>query len=455
MRGVLWTVSALLALTAVGPAQARQPVFGFNDVAIPKGTDLTALTPLLRRTGARAYRMTITWQAVQPSPGVWRWAEFDRTYDRIRAAGLRPVIVPGAAPRWAQESGTNPCDRLLFPIPASRCNRPPGRARLGDWAAFLQRAVARYPAALGFEIFNEPNVAANWLPQADPEYYVAVLRAAYGAIKAVEPRMPVVSGGLAFLDERLRPGSINAPRFLERMYAAGARGAMDGIGIHPYSYPFDPRPADSAFARMVDRMRQIRDAAGDGATPFWITEFGYHTGSAAIGGVDRLTQGLYVGAVVRRALALPGVGVALLQSLVDFGTNRNLLDDSFGLVDARLAPKPSLAAVEQAVPPAIEVQSAPRALRSRCPRRSRRRCVKSGPVTMLLSKDALLTLRLTAARRRGLSLRRKATAGYVRLRLRARRGRRPLRAGLYRLRLQATDRFGNRSDVESRRLRIR
>lgn len=455
MRCRVWAVAVVVALAAAAPAEARQTVFGFNDVAIPRGADLAAVGALLHRTGARAYRMTITWQAVQPSPGVWRWGEFDRTYDRIRAAGLRPVIVPGAAPRWAQETGPNPCDQLLFPIPTARCNRPPGRARLGDWAAFLKRAAARYPAALGFEIFNEPNVAANWLPRADPEYYVAVLRAAYGAIKAVDPAMPVVSGGLAFLNERLRPGSIDAPGFLARMYAAGARGAMDGIGIHPYSYPFDPRPADSAFTRNLDAVRRVRAAAGDDATRFWITEFGYHTGSPVIGGVDRATQAVYVGSVVRRALALPDVSVALLQSLVDFGTNRNLLDDSFGLVDVRLAPKPALAAVEEAVPPAIELTRAPRSLRVRCPRRPPRRCVRSGYVTLALSKDASIRLRLSARRRRGLTLTRAAAAGYVRIRLSVRRGGRTLPPGRYRLRLAAVDRFGNRSETTSRTLLVR
>jgi hypothetical protein len=35
---------------------------------------------------------------------------------------------------------------------------PPGAAHLDDWRAFLAPAARRYPQALGFEIWNEPDV---------------------------------------------------------------------------------------------------------------------------------------------------------------------------------------------------------------------------------------------------------------------------------------------------------
>ena len=84
-------------------------------------------------------------------------------------------------------------------------------------------------------MWNEPNLGEfNWQPAAEPEYYAEVLRAVNDAVDGVRPGLPVISGGIGPPGFPRPSGSIGAEEFLERMYRAGARGAMDGIGVHPY-----------------------------------------------------------------------------------------------------------------------------------------------------------------------------------------------------------------------------
>ena len=72
----------------------------------------------------------------------------------------------------------------------------------GDYARFAA-AAARHYAPLGvqaFEIWNEPNTSASWT-NPSPAAYARVLKAAYPAIKAVDPSGIVVHrGALAVAD---------------------------------------------------------------------------------------------------------------------------------------------------------------------------------------------------------------------------------------------------------------
>jgi polysaccharide biosynthesis protein PslG len=108
---------------------------------------------------------------------------------------------------------------------------PPDAGYDADWNDFVGRLTARYPRALGIEIWNEPNLNMFFWPAPDPARFTRLLTEAYRAVKAVSARMPVVSGGIAGspasgvvpLGEGDRP-------FLAGMYAAGAAGSVPAGG---------------------------------------------------------------------------------------------------------------------------------------------------------------------------------------------------------------------------------
>jgi len=131
-----------------------------------------------------------------------------------------------------------------------------------------------------FEIWNEPNNPSFWAPRPDPAAYTADLKAAYAAIKNVDPSAIVLSGGLA--PEPNSSTSYAPLTFLADMYADGAKGSFDGVGFHPYSYPIDPDTFNpgSAWSQMSQTspsIRSIMAANGDSAKKIWITEFGAPT----------------------------------------------------------------------------------------------------------------------------------------------------------------------------------
>ena len=101
------------------------------------------------------------------------------------------------------------------------------------FARFAAQAARRY-APLGvhhWEIWNEPNLAAFWMPRADPAAYARLLVDAAAAIRAADPRAVVILGGLA---PGADDGGNRSPLgFLRDVYAAGAKCAFDAVGFIP------------------------------------------------------------------------------------------------------------------------------------------------------------------------------------------------------------------------------
>jgi hypothetical protein len=226
-----------------------------------------------RQEGATVTRLFVNWYQVEPQAGVWDWSRIDQAYQLAVAAGLRPLLVANAAPCWAQAS----CN-LLF-------GAPPDPAHDADWAAFISQLVRRYPLAIGVEVWNEPNLAGAFYPQADPARYTQLLEEAYKAIKSVNPAMPVISGGLAMNGAvGIAAGSYADQTFLTQMFADGALRWMDGLAVH--IYPTVQRGANevwdpAAVSQWLGQAESIAAAAGAPELPIWITEIGVSTATGA------------------------------------------------------------------------------------------------------------------------------------------------------------------------------
>jgi hypothetical protein len=222
--GRIWRIAlavclvAALAFPASVPA-ARGLVTGFTGTGRPfLSTDPAERTIWLDRTeaaGAGIVRLAITWQfavgAQRPAdptnPGSSSYGLFplDEAVREAEARGLKVLLVVDTAPTWAEGP-----ERPASAAPGSWKPNP------SDVADFLQALAERYsggfdpdgvgpqpplPAAQALQVWNEPNQDA-WLgPQFQgktiigPDYYREILNASYKAVKAVNPRMIVVTGG--------------------------------------------------------------------------------------------------------------------------------------------------------------------------------------------------------------------------------------------------------------------
>jgi hypothetical protein len=343
-------VAGVAAARDAGKPEPKPRSGGAVRFGIAAGGSLQDLSPRdlartldgIRAAGAGWVRFDINWAVIQrEGRRSYRWAPFDRVVRAARARGLRVLAGILYTPKWAWPAGAE--------------GRPPP-ANLGDYVAFARKAAKRY-ARFGvhaYEIWNEPNLADSWSPTPDPKRYTQMLRLAYAAIKSVDPRATVISAGLAphgsygEADER----HMNPLTFLERMYASGAHGSMDGVGWHPYTFPrgleFFDSSAWSQMSQTVPSARSIMAANGDGAKKIWVTEFGAPTGSSGAS-LSEEAQAALVTAAYRTLTAASWAGPAFLFSYRDPGTADSGAppDERFGIVRADWSKKPSYLAYQR------------------------------------------------------------------------------------------------------------
>jgi hypothetical protein len=147
-------------------------------------------------------------------------------------------------------------------------------------AEFIRGRYAGVFKGIAYEVWNEPNLNFEWEGNPNPVEYVALLRATADAIHRADPQAIVVSGAPS------PGGDYDDLKFLEAIYANGAKGLMDAVGSHPYGgpWPYDhPTGIDEAgngwpYFRKAEAQRAIMEKYGDAATPIWATEFSWLAG---------------------------------------------------------------------------------------------------------------------------------------------------------------------------------
>ena len=274
----------------------------------------------MRDVGVDWVRVTAGWSVIAPAPLKTRgpdfdatdpdaypagaWASLDRVYRSARRRGLRTAIdIAFWAPRWAVAKPSRDAERQRDTISVQA---------YADFAAAVAR---RYPHAVAFTVWNEPNHNAFLLPQweragtrwraSSPHRYRAMVQAAVPAIEAAAPGALVLIGAtssvgagqggatgpadrmapltflreMACVDERLR--ALSRPECRDFAALPG-----DGWSHHPYSLelaPWQPDPQrDNVRMADLDRLASLlRRLHALGRTrhdlPLYLTEAGYQT----------------------------------------------------------------------------------------------------------------------------------------------------------------------------------
>ncbi len=233
--------------------------------------------PQIQALGLGWVRIMYAWTWIEQSDGKMVWFEFDQWMARAKANHLKVLLVAQGSPAWAN-GGHGPYDRQ------TGLNTPPTpefRERFAHYAAELVRHGAD-----AVEIWNEPNSNGFYLPQADPKAWAELVVTAADAIKAVNPKVPVITGGVCPLPQ----GSEN-PNAPAKFLAAAIEAVpellqkVDGIGHHPYVFANDPTAKDPLTApyqwnaiQQTATMHEVLVRHGAGDMPFWFTEYGVPTG---------------------------------------------------------------------------------------------------------------------------------------------------------------------------------
>ena len=200
----------------------------------------------------------------------------------VQAAGLKIVARLDNQPRWARRDG-------LFPG-----SGPP--SNLNDWGDYVAQLAARYKGRIqAYEIWNEPNIDREWGGPPSAREYTALLKVSYQAIKRADPGAIVITAGLSPTTHdgpQARPDAV----FYREMYAAGAKGSFDMLGVHAAGFIAEPEadPGDVAASpaltnndpspaelkrtyafRHVEDVREIMVDNGDADKRISIMEMGW------------------------------------------------------------------------------------------------------------------------------------------------------------------------------------
>jgi hypothetical protein len=197
-----------------------------------------------------------------------------------------------------------------------------------------------------WEIWNEPNLSNFWLPGPQPSKYADLLNEAATRIRSIQPEAQIVSAGLSPYGA---PGDQTATRmnpvtFLQAMYAAGAQGSFDALGMHPYNHPSAPVPGHPAAAwtqleSTSPSLRSVMSENGDAGLKIWGTEFGYPTCQTEAHCVSESQQAEFTEGALHAWGGAEWAGPMMLFQLVDSG-EADSAETRFGFFRSDLSEKP-------------------------------------------------------------------------------------------------------------------
>jgi Cellulase (glycosyl hydrolase family 5)/Bacterial Ig domain len=337
----LYVLAAAAAATLACAAPAAAVETGVNETL--GQTVPTAVKA--QRLGADWVRLWTSWDAIEPARGAYDQnllAGLNGSVGALKARGIKVLVVVQRAPAWASgmQGGIAP---------------PRDPASFG---AFMGTMAERVPGVDAWELWNEPSDAEFWLNGPEPARYAALVRAAYPAIKAVQPGDIVVTGGTAG----------NDMDFIQALYDNGAGGHFDAVGVHtdtacltngPDRYYRDERGRVGRYTFTGYReVHAVMSDHGDGAKPIWMTELGWNTQStrprscntgAWAGqkriGVSKKRQARFLSAAYRCLAADPFVQVGLWFGMQDIPGARHAR--GYGLYRASGRAKPSARAFKR------------------------------------------------------------------------------------------------------------
>ena len=266
------SAAVALLLVASAPAAAARKVprgfFGVNtsgNIELAPASVQRHMWDKLALGGAESARILFNWDLAEPAPGVFRWSRNDAIVEYATRHAMKVLATVEYAPTWARQYPDQSASPPKSPAP---------------YAEFLRAAIQRYGPNGDFwklhpelpykpvrewQIWNEPEIVFQWYRKpstrkwhpSDAKRYVELLRAAYKAVHATDPRAKVVLAAL----------SIDSWRSLDKLYRWGKLKKNFDVGALQ-AFAGDP----DFIPTLLHRFRDVLEHHGRHGVPLYATE---------------------------------------------------------------------------------------------------------------------------------------------------------------------------------------
>ncbi|MGB8407104.1 MAG: cellulase family glycosylhydrolase [Mycobacterium sp.] len=285
----------------------------------------------MQSIGVTSVRLPIPWTFIEPQNGTYDWSQMDMIINAAQARGMSIVGTITGNPSWDGKAGV-------------------GQPNAQAYAGFAAAVASRYSTQISaFEIWNEENSQGFFASSQAAAAYTAVLKAAYTAIKAVDPTATVIAGGLASVANI--PGINESPEnFLSKILADGAAGYFDAIAYHPYNLETQLSAGAGLAESPLNQLNALRadlNSYGLNGIQIWATEYGEPT---TPGLATTAQQAAYIQNFVVEWQALSktlNLGPAYLYTVRDSASGALNDENNYGLFYSDGTPKPAALVVAQ------------------------------------------------------------------------------------------------------------
>ena len=198
--------------------------FGYGVQPDPRG-NTTANISHIKTMGLGWVKFQIAWKDVERLPGDYDWDLWDDVIGTYSAAGIKVMLTVTKAPDWVRPPDD---DKSVEGFPADPA----------AYAVFVTQVASRYQGKVqAIEVWAEQNLwyTVGGQGRINVTSYVQLLRVAYQAIKAVDPDIIVISGGLTPA-ANVGALAMDDIDYLTGMYAQGAQSYFDAVGAHPAGF---------------------------------------------------------------------------------------------------------------------------------------------------------------------------------------------------------------------------
>lgn len=237
-------------LSSAAPAVSDTPfLFGLglsiNDKPLPRAVTLAA------GLGAGSVRVDVPWSRVEDANGQLRVPpELDALVDQCAASAVEPLLI------------------LAYGHPRYGGDKPTTPEAVDAFSRYATFVVKHFKGKVRlYDLWNEWNTHTGKTTPGSPEDYVQLASAVYKSVKAVDPAVKILSGGIS--DLGLGKG------WIERFLSLGGHRFVDGLSIHPYNWFYRDRRTPEASMDLVDDLIAKLDAVGATSMPIYVTEVGW------------------------------------------------------------------------------------------------------------------------------------------------------------------------------------